>query len=64
MSRSCWPNAASEFDHRASDEPRRLRPDEALDRLRQISQTENMKLHTVATHIRDEPSERGHDTRP
>lgn len=29
-------------------------PDEAFDRLRQISQSENQKLHTVAQNIRDE----------
>lgn len=29
-------------------------PDEAFDRLRHISQSENQKLHTVATNIRDE----------
>jgi putative methionine-R-sulfoxide reductase with GAF domain len=29
-------------------------PDEAFDRLRQISQSEHQKLHTVAQHIRDE----------
>ena len=29
-------------------------PDEAFDRLRQISQSENQRLHTIAEHIRDE----------